>query len=120
MPDGRSLSLMGPGEPIDTDPPGDDILVFVKTLTEETITIWVCLDDAISVVREKIKARGLSVEASIGTFRIVFGGKQLKDGRKLRDYGVQRGSTLVLLVGLMGGGAVSNLYCVCARVGVVV
>ena len=48
-------------------------------------------------------ARESSVEASDGTFRIVFGGKHLKDDRKLRDYGVQRGSTLLLLVGLMGG-----------------
>ena len=85
-----------------------DTVIFVKTLTDETITVSVCLDVPVSFTREQIKLRGLSAEARVGSFRITFAGKQLGDDLTLRDYGVQRCSTLHLLMAIKGGSPSMN------------
>lgn len=77
--------------------------IFIKTLTGKTISIPYCGMLSIRALKLKIREReGIHEDQQ----RLIFAGCQLEDECRsnLRDYGIQRESTLHLVLRLRGGG----------------
>ncbi|CAL5089032.1 unnamed protein product [Urochloa decumbens] len=69
--------------------------IFVKTFTGQTVNLEVEPSDTIQNIDERIQGRQI----------LVFGGKELEDGKTVRDYNIQKGSTLDLDLLLPDGSA---------------
>lgn len=74
--------------------------IFIKTLTEKTITLDVEISDKIDNIKQKIYDKeGINADEQM----LVYASKLIEDHKTLSDYNIQKDSTLNLMMKLLGG-----------------
>mgnify|MGYP002389361132 CR=1 FL=1 len=76
-----------------------DMQIFVKTLTGDTLTIEVDGDTTIEQTKMKIQDQN-GVPPDL--MRLIFAGKQLEDDRTLSSYNIQKEDTMHLVLQMRG------------------
>jgi hypothetical protein len=79
---------------------GDKIQVFVRILSQRTITIDIGLNNTIEDLKKVIYEREGSPTDS---FRLVWKGKQLQNSKTIAEYNIENDSTIHLVLSLNGG-----------------
>lgn len=74
--------------------------IFVKNLAGKTVTLWVSPEDKVEELKAKLEEKE---DIPSREQRLLVGGKQLEDGRRVKDYNIQKESTLHLVLRLRGG-----------------
>jgi ubiquitin C len=73
------------------------IQIFIRNLGGKTVTLQVSSSDSVETVKDMIQAKeGLPIHLQ----RLIFSGRQMEDRRMLSDYGIQKESTLHLVLRL--------------------
>jgi ubiquitin-like protein Nedd8 len=76
------------------------LMVKVKTLTGKEIEVDIEPSDSIARIKERVEEKeGIPPVQQ----RLIFGGKQMADDKAAREYGVEGGSVLHLVLALRGG-----------------
>jgi len=76
------------------------MIIKVKTLTGKEIELDIDPDDKITSIKERVEEQsGVTPPQQ----RLIFSGRQMSDEKTIRDYGVNAGSVLHLVLALRGG-----------------
>ncbi|AXA50779.1 ubiquitin-like protein Nedd8 [Malassezia restricta] len=76
------------------------MLIKVKTLTGKEIELHVESTDKILRIKERVEEKEGIPPAQQ---RLIFGGKQMADDKVVKDYGIEGGTVLHLVLSLRGG-----------------
>jgi hypothetical protein len=93
-------------QPLDVNPKTGDlrlrggIMIKVKTLTGKEIEIDIELTDTVERIKERVEEKeGIPPVQQ----RLIFAGKQMNDDKTAKDYNIEGGSVLHLVLALRGG-----------------
>ncbi|KAH7823677.1 putative Ubiquitin family protein [Monocercomonoides exilis] len=78
------------------------IFIFIKKLSGKTLRIDVNSEMTIEELKERIYEYDNTFSSK---YRMIFAGKQLENGRTLKDYGIYREAIINLVLRLRGGGS---------------
>ncbi|EFJ20582.1 hypothetical protein SELMODRAFT_93613 [Selaginella moellendorffii] len=90
-------------------------MIKVKTLTGKEIEIDIEPNDTIERIKERVEekegippvqqrqAKEISYGMTLCSCRLIFAGKQMNDDKTARDYNIEGGSVLHLVLALRGG-----------------